>query len=220
MEPSTLLIVAIVCVAVGYIVGLLIGSMRKDSSKESRSPDVTAPTTEASGAATPGERVDLVHLFRPAPGGSLAVQIGEQSWTDVTQLPDTQRAVLEGLLAEFRRWLKPLESPAPAAVSAEPAPAAASSIFVTPPPQPIQPPAYKPPFIEAKTIVAQIDEILQDMLANGPMAERKIRLLEMPNQGVVVRVGLDQYPGIEAVPDPEVRNLIRQAVSTWEAKAV
>jgi hypothetical protein len=117
--------------------------------------------------------------------------------------------------------LKPLETPTPIAISAEPTPAPASPVFVTAQPQPNQPaPAYKPPFIEAKTIVAQIDEILQDMLVNTPMADRKIRLLEMPNQGVVVKVGLDQYPGIEAVPDQEIRNLIRQAVSTWEAKAV
>jgi hypothetical protein len=218
MEPQTILIVAIVCVAVGYIAGLLIGAMRKDGSKEKRSAVAATPTAQAGSAEASGERENLAQLFRPAPGGSMGVQIGEQSWADVTQVPDAQRAALEGLLGEFRRWLKPLETPAPVAVPAEPLPA--SPVFVTTPAQPSQPAVYKPPFIEAKTIVAQIDEILQEMLVNGPMAERKIRLLEMPNQGVVVRVGLDQYPGIEAVPDPEIRNLIRQAVSTWEAKAV
>jgi hypothetical protein len=132
---------------------------------------------------------------------------------------------LDGLLKEFQRWLKPEAVLSP---SAEPAGEPARAAPFAPPapviviPTPVAPASAstKPPFIEAKTIVAQIDEILQQMLLASPMANRKIRLIELPNQGVVVLVDQDQYPGIDAVPDADIRSLIRQAVSAWEVRAV
>jgi hypothetical protein len=36
---------------------------------------------------------------------------------------------------------------------------------------------------------------------------------------MVVMVGLNQYDGVEAVPDEEIRNLIRSAVAEWEERA-
>jgi hypothetical protein len=29
---------------------------------------------------------------------------------------------------------------------------------------------------------------------------------------------MDQYDGVDAVPDPDVRDLIREAVAEWEAR--
>jgi len=40
--------------------------------------------------------------------------------------------------------------------------------------------------------------------------------MELPNKGLVVMVGLDQYDRVEDVPNPEIRNLIRIAVEEWE----
>jgi hypothetical protein len=67
-----------------------------------------------------------------------------------------------------------------------------------------------------QSIVAQIDEILQSKLADSPLAERGIRLMELPTKGLVVMVGLQQYEEVDAVPDPEIRALIRQSVDEWE----
>lgn len=69
-----------------------------------------------------------------------------------------------------------------------------------------------------KSIAAQIDEILQEMLEDSPLNSRGIRLMEFPNRGLVVMVGLDQYEGVDAVPDEEVRTLIRSAVHEWERR--
>jgi hypothetical protein len=66
------------------------------------------------------------------------------------------------------------------------------------------------------TIAAQIDEILQKKLENTPYADSGIRLEDTPGQGVVMMVGLDQYDGVESVPDETIRNLIREAVADWE----
>ncbi len=69
------------------------------------------------------------------------------------------------------------------------------------------------------SIVAQVNEILQEQLSGTPLADKGIRLTEAPGQGVTVWVGLNRFEGIETVPDPEVRAAIRKAVKTWEAQA-
>jgi hypothetical protein len=70
-----------------------------------------------------------------------------------------------------------------------------------------------------KSITAQIDEILQEMLNESEYKNQAIRLREDIGKGVVVMVGLEQYEGIEAVPDPEIRSMIRSAVSEWESRS-
>lgn len=76
----------------------------------------------------------------------------------------------------------------------------------------------KTPQAPPKSIAGQIDEILQEMLEESPLNASAIRLLELPGKGMVVMVGLDQYDGVDAVPDPEIRNLIRAAVAEWERR--
>jgi hypothetical protein len=66
------------------------------------------------------------------------------------------------------------------------------------------------------TMAGQIDEILQKKLENTPYENSSIRLVDTPSQGVVVKVGLNQYDGVESVPDETIRNLIRDAVAEWE----
>ena len=70
--------------------------------------------------------------------------------------------------------------------------------------------------VKSKSIVEQIDEILQKKLAASATENRAIRLVESQNKGVVVWVGLQHYNGIDEVPDPEVIALIRSAVAEWE----
>ena len=69
------------------------------------------------------------------------------------------------------------------------------------------------------SIVAQVDEILQEMLDESGFVGRGIRLAERPDQGMVVYVGLEAYQAIEEVPDEEIRKLIRSAVARWEARS-
>jgi hypothetical protein len=68
------------------------------------------------------------------------------------------------------------------------------------------------------TIAAQVDEILQEKLEESPLKPRGIRLMELPDRGMVVLVGMDHYDGVDAVPDPEIKALIREAVAEWEAR--
>jgi hypothetical protein len=66
------------------------------------------------------------------------------------------------------------------------------------------------------SIVTQIDAILQGMLVDSPLKAKGIRLVEDLKGGVTVWVGLQRYPGIDAVTDPEALAIIRAAVAEWE----
>ncbi|MHB0987382.1 MAG: hypothetical protein ACYC3P_01805 [Bellilinea sp.] len=71
----------------------------------------------------------------------------------------------------------------------------------------------------ARTMVGQIDEILQEILPGTIYAGKNIRLSEEFSHGVVVWIGAVKYIGIESVPDPEIKALIQSAVRKWEAFA-
>jgi hypothetical protein len=82
-----------------------------------------------------------------------------------------------------------------------------------------QPLEVQKKIIEPVSIVSQIDEILQEMILKKGMGARGIQLKEDLRQGVLVWIGLDRFVGIDAVPDAEVRSMIREAVSVWEQRA-
>ena len=42
--------------------------------------------------------------------------------------------------------------------------------------------------------------------------------MEMPGKEMVVMVGLNQYPGVNEVPDADVRAIIKEAVQQWERR--
>ncbi len=115
--------------------------------------------------------------------------------------------------------------PAPAAVRPEPAPAQRQKPAPPPPtsarperaPAEGQKPGPPPPkSLPLLSIVEQIDLVFQELLAASELAGQPIRLMEDPVQGVVVRIGSEQYSGVDAVPDPKVSALIRKAVMEWE----
>jgi hypothetical protein len=76
----------------------------------------------------------------------------------------------------------------------------------------------KPSLLETKSIAAMVDEVLQEKLKGGPHETRGIRLLDSPDGGLVVMVGLEKYEGVDAVPDEEIRHAIREAVSEWRER--
>ena len=68
----------------------------------------------------------------------------------------------------------------------------------------------------AKSIVLQIEDILQDIIAGTELAHRGVHLMEDPIRGVIVQIGLEHFEGIDAVPDAQIKAIIQSAVKEWE----
>ncbi len=148
----------------------------------------------------------------------------------------TPRADKEGdaptpVIESIPQTAPPPVQPAPKKESELVPPTLMSETLVTPIPQkkpaPINPvdmiaralqSEVRAPKPQPKSIAAQIDEILQEMLEESPLSTKAIRLLELPAKGMVVMVGLDHYEGVDAVPDEDIRNVIRAAVAEWERR--
>lgn len=148
---------------------------------------------------------------------------------DTTQLTPEQRKRLIDLMVMARPWIDgstpqktavppkptmptvnpPQTAPAPAPI---PAPKPASSPSVPPTTSP------KQDVTAPTTMVSQIDAILQTHLTGSPLSGRGIRLVESPEGTVTVVVGIDNYPGVNEVPDPAIQAAIRAAISEWEQR--
>jgi len=71
-----------------------------------------------------------------------------------------------------------------------------------------------------KSIVGQVNDILQEKIRSLPhLARLGIELSETLEHKMVVVVGAEKYDGIEAVPDEEIKNLIRQSAAEWSSRA-
>ncbi|HEY3313253.1 MAG TPA: hypothetical protein VGK00_16555 [Anaerolineales bacterium] len=66
------------------------------------------------------------------------------------------------------------------------------------------------------SIVMMIDEVLQAKLKDTPLWNRGIKLEDGASGGVIVNVGTQRYNGIDAVPEPEIRAIIKAAATEWD----
>jgi hypothetical protein len=76
----------------------------------------------------------------------------------------------------------------------------------------------KAPPQKGTSIVSMIDEVLQAKLLSSPLLSKSIRLEEGLMGEVVVLVGANRYNSMDEVPDPEIRAIIKSAISDWEKK--
>jgi hypothetical protein len=137
-------------------------------------------------------------------------------------LPEQRRRLL-GLVVDLRPWLEAITPGTPEPeIPVQPFQPTAPLAGV--PPQTVQLEKKKSkvsgeqaaPAPVLESIIDQIDKVLQTKLAGSPFRERGIHLTEGPGGIVIIKDGLKRYEGVEAIPDPQIQSLIRQAVSDWE----
>lgn len=162
--------------------------------------------------------IEILRAWRTS-AGKIWLEMDRTRLEDNVSLQAEQRRRLLNLVLDLRPWLETIPGAEPKAEG--------QPILVTPAP-PVPPPAQpekrqeKPadgsvkPAIILKSIIEQIDDVLQVKLAATVYKDRGIQLVEGPGGFVIVKDGLNRYEGVDSVPDPEIKALIKQAVAEWE----
>jgi hypothetical protein len=231
MEMILVGVFAFVCILIGFILSSLLQTIRS-SKAEGKKTSQTAPGLE-----------EVARLSRDIRSKHLVVEIGDQAYKSVGDLNSEDRQRLTMTAVDLRTWLgifpseaEPEERKLYSSASMD-SPSSlqylADSDLSIEAGTPQRKPDLNPlkVFSEAiqesrktveedktKSIVAQIDEILQDKLENSPLSGRGVRLVEIPGQGIAVMVGITRYDDVEDVPEVEIREIIHEAVSEWESQ--
>lgn len=205
------LVLLVVAIAAVLLVVLLVRNSRK-------SGDVSAPAEEKS------RYTAVARLWRDPANNQILVEQDGRILSSASSLNDTQRAVLKTAAQDLLAWAggtPAANGPQISSTRAEPPPKTfdREQFFTPEPPAAVITPPAASPITPPKSIVGQIDEVLQEMLAGSNLANSAIRLVEEPRHGVIVWVGLKRYEGIDAVPDEPVRAMIRAAVKEWERRS-
>jgi hypothetical protein len=211
MDIST--IVLLFC---GTCFGIIIGSLIQHAlDRRSSRPVGSSSPRDTSTAEQPtweGD-VEVLRAYRSL-SGKTWLEMQGMRLNEQDGLNSDQRRNLVSLLIDLRPWLEP------AATKPDiPKPWPVSPGSSLPSAQKGKPDQESTPAPEMKSIVQQIDDMLQSRLSARAITGREICLVEGPGGTVIVRDGLNSYEGVEAVPDPEIRLLIREAVTEWEKRS-
>jgi hypothetical protein len=219
-----------------FCVGAAVGGMIERALKKGRSqvdpqplpppapltPPI-APASEKNTLADEGD-IEVLTAWRTS---SKQVWLGMDGMrmNDKKELSPEQYQRLLALVLDLRPWLETTQPAAP-----KPEPTLPPLRPATPPPAaalpavkqgkknaPIDEKAEPAPVLES--IIQQIDKVLQEKLATSPFKERGIQLVEGPGGIAIVKDGINNYEGLDAIPDPDVKELIRQSVADWEKGA-
>jgi hypothetical protein len=222
MDLTGAILLSGLSLGIGFLVWMLVFTLRKGSAPEDPSRERVLSDSEQS-----------VRVWREGKERQLVIEMGGVSHYRGSELHDDQNQIIADLIKELTAWMgPPPAAPAPVALpQSEPKeiklePTKAAEIEAKPPSTSLNPFKIFGRAIQPRektesdrsdlSIVGQIDEILQAKLAGTHLEERGIRLVEGPDQSMVIQIGLQSYSEIDQVPDEQVVNLIRLSVAEWE----
>lgn len=231
MKSLDVLALALLSFLMGAALVSLVVYLRGGASKRSSAGGTPDPNLE-----------EVARLWRSRKARRMVVELDEKRFTGASELNSEQQRRLAEVAAVLQAWLAEEQPaappPLPAAVEMKQpiSPLARtdperSGPTLPSPEQGVKPVAARPldalsrtfnsappkEVAKFKSIAAQINDILQSRLPGSAFEAQGVSLVEMPDQGVIVRVGAEEYAGIEAVPDAAVRAFIKSAVAEWEA---
>jgi hypothetical protein len=191
---------------------------------------------------------EVATLWRNDRDGHLIFQIEDQHYNRGDDLSNREREILLKIVMDFYRWLEPpsqiktkveerhqseIKTTSSQAPMELPNPSASNDlqelkIDASSSQKGLNPANFlsralrsdiSGPTLQTPSMVAQVDEILQEKLLAADMQKWAVRLTEFPDKGMVVLVGLEQYSNIDDVPYERVRKMIRESVAEWERRA-
>jgi hypothetical protein len=208
MMDTTTLFIFILVICLGAAAGALIQRAISRRSVPPPAQKSTPSTPIENKLASEGDS-EILRAWRTL-SGKLWLEMDGARLNAKESLQPDQRRQLVSMLVDLRAWLEN----APAPIAAETPPSPAVPVIVAPVKKGKN--AAEPAKPVLKSIVEQIDDVLQATLLASPFKDRDIHLTEGPGGIVLVKDGLRKFEGIEAVPEPEIKALIRQAVADWE----
>ena len=218
----------------GGLAGYLVSMLRTPHQSPKQNPvENTAATKDKKGTSSDPGNIELARIYRRNEDDQVFLETnGKPLKTPVdvhaeerTWLVLTAEAIYQLLGQEPTRDQHPLPG--------EPAASALPPIEWTPEtPVEFEKPSMNPADViiraaqagqprldQPKSLVEQIDGVLQEILEGSPLPAGEIHLAETASLGLEVRVGKQRYDGIEAVPDAQVRQIIRSAIAEWQRRA-
>lgn len=214
----------VLAAVIGLLVGLLVSSLF--SSRESKSGEAEKPPQEMlkDGFA------EIVRLWYSPSGKKIVTQMDGGYYKDFLTLSPEQKARVNKLLVLWSDWAGKVTEVKVDPTSAPILGVESSGAANLPPIAPVldwsvqealkAEEAADSPILPVedrpKTIAGQISLIIEKMLIDSPIKEKGIKLIENDHHGVDVWIGLEKFDGIDAIPYPDVQQLIREAVAVWE----
>lgn len=237
-EPIVRIVIGLIALVIGWAIGFFDSNMRAE--KKIKEAEERANFAEQKAKAEAERAIAAAHSTQAAPAPvnvpgknllrlwldekeSPCLDLDDQT-VNIAPISDTHRKRLISLLNVLRPWIEGKPAATPAPVPPPPAPVSVPPSPVFSPPKPTPGPATS---LSAKkdekpsaplSMVAQIDEILQARLVSSSLATRAIKLMESPEGGVIVLVGLQKFNGVGEVTDPQIQAEIRAAIAEWEKK--
>jgi hypothetical protein len=219
MDLTVAILLAAICVVIGFLLGALIFSQRGKADPQVPPKETVSPESKAG-----------LRIWHPRKEGDLGVELDGFTYTQQSDLTADQIQRVGHLFNELQAWLAVSPVPRPPLQQAPPESLGGSAELTG---EEVERSSLNPFQIftrswqageksesqePEKSIVSQINEILQAKLEGTPLEDKGIRLVEDPELGMAVEVGLQRFKDIDSVPDEGVRRLIRQAVAEWESK--
>ena len=214
MQIALLVFIVIFALAIGFFLGLFLLSMNspllnKLFQKDETESDERMPESEsgsAAGTAPP-------QIKKPTPDSRLVLQVWKEegkppiydfngNYIDKERLP---REILNIIT------VKEESRPAP-----EPTPPVQHPVEKEVGSAEIETEEEGEPEVKMLSVIDEVNDILQKKLHGSPLAGKGIHLMENHNKEIRFWVGLNSYNDVEEIPDPDVRQIIDQAVREWE----
>ena len=247
MDLPILIILAVLCVAIGFVLDNLLHSLREGKQEPAGSPKyhpVPTPSPEPVPPAAGDSRLynEELRIWRKIADQGLVVEYQGKKADTPAALTHGQLDRLGTVLQELSAWLgqgvSPVSPEAPSRFSGDlpalyPAPSREALQAVDKAIPEVKRPSLNPVQLisnalradipkpgtgELRSLAMQVDEVLQEKLRGTPLEIRGIKLVDGPTHDLLVQVGINKYTGIEEVPDEEVRAVIREAVAEWRKR--
>lgn len=226
MQVEITPIFLVLAAVIGLLVGLLVASLFTPRESKPAAPAEPPEDLAKDGFA------EAARLWYSPGGKRVITELDGEYYREYQPLTAEQKGRVNNLIEQWSSWAgKSIEEPAqkiasPAAIEpeeiesvAEVGPVLNWSVAEAMKTDDEADPELVPEPEKPKTIAGQISQIIDKMLEGNPLKEKGIKLIENSHQGVDVWIGLEKFEGIDAIPYPDVQQLIRQAVAQWESES-